>query len=41
MRLGNPGGISLTVDGRNPLPPGTTNPITLSLGLGGSISTGG
>jgi cytoskeletal protein RodZ len=38
MRLGNPGGISLTVDGRNPLPPGTTNPITLSLGLGGSIS---
>jgi len=41
MRLGNPGGISLTVDGRNPLPPGTTNPITLSLGLGGSISPGG
>jgi Helix-turn-helix domain/Domain of unknown function (DUF4115) len=41
MRLGNPGGISLSVDGRNPLPPGTTNPITLSLGLGGSISTGG
>jgi transcriptional regulator with XRE-family HTH domain len=41
MRLGNPGGISLTVNGRNPLSPGTTNPITLSLGLGGSISTGG
>jgi Helix-turn-helix domain/Domain of unknown function (DUF4115) len=41
MRLGNPGGISVTVDGRNPLPPGTTNPITLSLGLGGSIATGG
>ena len=41
MRLGNPGGISLTVDGRNLLPPGTTSPVTLSLGLGGSISTGG
>jgi len=41
MRLGNPGGISLTVNGRNPLPAGTTNPITLSLGLGGSIGTGG
>jgi hypothetical protein len=41
MRLGNPAGISLTVDGRNPLPPGTTNPVTLSLGLGGSIATGG
>ncbi len=38
MQLGNPGGIRLTVDGKNPLPPGTTNPITLSLGLGGSIS---
>jgi cytoskeletal protein RodZ len=39
MRLGNPGGISLTVDGKNPLPPGTVNPITLSLGLNGSISS--
>ncbi len=38
MRLGNPGGIGLTVDGRNPLPPGTANPITLGLGLNGSIS---
>jgi len=38
MRLGNPGGISLSVDGRNPLPPGTANPITLSLGLNGTIS---
>ena len=35
MRLGNPGGIRLTVDGKNPLPPGTDNPITLSLGLNG------
>lgn len=41
MRLGNPGGVSLVVDGKNPLPPGTANPITLSLGLGGSVSTGG
>ena len=38
MRLGNPGGITLTVDGKNPLPPGTANPITLSLGLGGDVS---
>ena len=32
MRLGDPGGIRLTVDGKNPLPLGTANPITLSLG---------
>jgi Helix-turn-helix domain/Domain of unknown function (DUF4115) len=38
MRLGNPGGVSLTVDGRNPLPPGTTSPVTLNLGLGGRVS---
>ncbi len=38
MRLGNPGGIRLTVDGKNPLPPGTAQPITLSLGLDGKIS---
>jgi len=38
MRLGNPGGISLAVDGKNPLPPGTASPITLSLGLNGKIS---
>jgi cytoskeletal protein RodZ len=38
MRLGNPGGISLEVDGRNPLPPGTVSPITLSLGLGDNVS---
>jgi len=37
MRLGNPGGITLTVDGRNPLPPGTTTPVTLGLGPGGSV----
>jgi cytoskeletal protein RodZ len=39
MRLGNPGGIRLTVDGKNPLPPGTAQPITLTLGLGRKISS--
>src|SRR5258708_1546543 len=39
MQVGNPGGISLTVDGENPLRPGTGNPITLSLGLNGKISS--
>ncbi len=39
MRLGNPGGISLDVDGKNPLPPGTTNPITLGIGLNDKISS--
>jgi hypothetical protein len=34
-----PGGVSLTVDGKNPLLPGTVNPITLSLGLNGNISS--
>jgi cytoskeletal protein RodZ len=38
MRLGNPGGITLTVDGKNPLPPGTDTPITLGLGLNGQVS---
>jgi cytoskeletal protein RodZ len=41
MQLGNPGGVSLAVDGKNPLPPGTANPITLNLGLNGSVSSGG
>ncbi len=39
MRLGNPGGIKLTVDGKNPLPPGTAQPITLRLGLHGKVSS--
>jgi hypothetical protein len=39
MRLGNPGGIRLTVDGKNPLPAGTANPVTLRLGLPGKISS--
>lgn len=37
MRVGNPGGIRLAVDGKDPLPPGTATPVTLSLGLGGSV----
>ena len=39
MRLGDPGDVRLTVDGTNPLPPGTADPITLSLGLDGKISS--
>ena len=39
MRLGNPGGIRLTVDGKHPLPPGTVEPITLRQGLGDKISS--
>jgi cytoskeletal protein RodZ len=39
MRLGDPVDVTLTVDGKNPLPPGTTDPITLSLGLDGKISS--
>jgi hypothetical protein len=38
MRLGNPGGVKLTVDGHNPLPPGTATAVTLRLRLGGKIS---
>jgi transcriptional regulator with XRE-family HTH domain len=32
LMLGNPGGVSLTVNGRNAVPAGSTNPVTLSLG---------
>jgi cytoskeletal protein RodZ len=39
MRLGNPGGIRLTVDGKHPLPPGPARPITLHLGLGGKMTS--
>lgn len=35
MRLGNPSGVKLTVDGKNPLPPGAKSPVTLSLRPGG------
>jgi len=41
MQLGNPGGVRLAVDGRNPLPPGTASPITLSLGLDARIGVAG
>jgi len=34
-----PGDVTLTVDSKNPLPPGTANPITLSLGLNGKITS--
>jgi hypothetical protein len=39
MWLGNPGGTRLTADGEHPLLPGTVEPITLRLGLGGKISS--
>jgi cytoskeletal protein RodZ len=32
LMLGNPGGVSLTVNGKNSLPANTTQPVTLSLG---------
>jgi cytoskeletal protein RodZ len=34
MQLGNPSGVALRVNGKNPLPPGTSHPITLRLDLG-------
>ena len=41
MRLGNPAGTTLTVNGTNPLPPGTTAPITLRIGRHGKIAQTG
>jgi cytoskeletal protein RodZ len=38
LMLGNPGGVSLTVNGKNPVPAGSTNPVTLSLGPGHTTS---
>jgi len=38
LMLGNPGGVSLTVNGKNPVPAGSTNPVTLSLGPGQKTS---
>jgi hypothetical protein len=38
MRLGNPGGVKLSVDGMNPLPPGTVEPITLRLRRYGKVT---
>ena len=37
-QLGNPGGITLRVDGKNPLPPGTVEPITLRLRRHGKVA---
>jgi hypothetical protein len=34
LNLGNPGGVSLTVNGKNAVPAGSTHPVTLSLGPG-------
>jgi cytoskeletal protein RodZ len=34
LMVGNPGGVSLTVNGRNAVPVGQRNPLTLSLGPG-------
>jgi cytoskeletal protein RodZ len=34
LMLGNPGGVALTVNGRNAVPAGQHNPVTLSLGPG-------
>jgi hypothetical protein len=36
MRLGNPAGVKLIVNGKNPLPAGAKQPITLALVLSGS-----
>jgi len=38
--LGNPAGVSLTVNGKNPIQAGQTNPVTLSLGPGQQVSSG-
>jgi transcriptional regulator with XRE-family HTH domain len=34
LMLGNPGGVALSVNGRNPVPAGSTQPVTLALGPG-------
>jgi len=39
MRLGNPGGITLQVDGMNPLPSGTAEPVMLRLRLRAKVSS--
>jgi cytoskeletal protein RodZ len=39
MTVGNPGGIKLTVDGKDPLPPGLgAQPVRLSLGLSRAVT---
>jgi hypothetical protein len=37
--LGHRCGSKLSVDGHNPLPPGTAHPVTLRPGLHGQISS--
>ena len=39
LMLGNPGGVSLTVNGKNAVPADTTQPVTLSLGPGQKTSS--
>jgi len=39
LMLGNPEGVALTVNGRNPVPAGSTQPVTLSLGPGTKTSS--
>jgi len=39
MQIGNPGGILLTVNGKNLGSPGSTGPLTLSFGPGRKLST--
>jgi cytoskeletal protein RodZ len=36
MQLGNPGGVTLRVNGKNLLPPGISHPVTLKLGPTGT-----
>lgn len=38
LRLGNPGGVTLTVNGKNKVASSNKQPVTLSLGLGPSTS---
>jgi cytoskeletal protein RodZ len=38
--VGNPAGVELTVDGKNEIPAGVTQPVTLSLGPGQQTSGG-
>jgi cytoskeletal protein RodZ len=39
LMLGNPEGVALTVNGKNPVPAGSTQPVTLSLGPGTKASS--
>ena len=39
LMLGNPEGVALSVNGKNPVPAGSTQPVTLSLGPGAKTSS--